>query len=299
MSRPADRPRRALALRCLALPLAIASACRPAPPPASQPAPPADTLSSAPLHQQSETDIDRFLRNLAAREPDLHRRVVTIARGFIGQPYKLGVLGEGGREPFDPDPLFCLTASDCVTFVEQTYALALSAQWAEFLPTLNRIRYLNAEVGIRTRNHFTEADWNVNNAWLFDDITAALAGGRASVPLRQRVRRAAFFRKLGVPSDLPDEDFVASYIPRSRLSAVLDELQDADVAEIVRGTKQAPYVGHMGLIARRSDGRVMLIHSSKPSVRELPLTDYLAANPKVIGMKFLRPRVAVNAPGGT
>jgi hypothetical protein len=296
MPRPADRPRRVpllISVFHLLLPL---TACRNSAPAASQPAEPSAAPSAAPLYQQSEAQIDRFLRNLAAREPDLRRRVVVIARGFVGQPYKLGVLGEGGREPYDPDPLYCLTASDCVTFVEQTYALALSPAWSDFLPTLHRIRYRNGEVGILTRNHFTEADWNVNNAWLFDDITNKLAGGRASVPLRQRIRRAAFFRKLGVPSDVRDEDFVGNYVPRSRLDAVLEELQDADVAEIVRGTRTAPYVAHMGLIARRADGRVMLIHSGAPAVRELLLSEYLAAHPGVIGMKFLRPRAGTNAP---
>src|SRR5262249_39662599 len=158
-------------------------------------------------------------------------------------------------------------ASDCVTFVEQCFALALSPTWADFLPTLNRIRYRDGEIGIRTRNHFTEADWNINNAWLFDDVTTKLARGRASVPLRQHVNRRAFFRKLGVDAAIPDENFVGSYIPRNRLNSVFAELNDADVAEIVRGTPAAPYVGHMGLIVHDSAGRLMLLHSGDPAVR--------------------------------
>ncbi len=268
--------------------LASSSACRrdPAPTPTTRPA----ALPSGPLYKLTEPEIDRVLRDLAAREPDLRKRVVAVARRFIGQPYKLGLLGEGGREPYDRDPLYCLTASDCVTFVEQVYALALSNAWAEFLPTLNRIRYRNGEISIRSRNHFTEADWNINNAWLFDDMTTTLANGRAQVPLRQRINRKAFFRKLGLTVDTPDENFVGVYIPRARLDAVMKELQDADVAEIVRGTAAAPYVSHMGLIAHDPAGRVTFIHSGDPAVRELPLRDYLAKNPKVIGMKFLRPR---------
>jgi len=257
-----------------------------APTPTTRPA----ALPTGPLYKLTEPEIDLVLRDLAAHEPDLRNRVVAIARRFIGQPYKLGLLGEGGREPYDRDPLYCLTASDCVTFVEQVYALALSSSWADFLPTLNRIRYRDGEISIRTRNHFTEADWNINNAWLFDDITMTLANGRVHVPLRQRVNRKAFFRKLGLIIDTPDENFVGAYIPRKNFDALLPELHDADVAEIVRGTTAAPFVSHMGLIAHDPAGRVTFIHSGDPAVRELPLRDYLAKNTKVIGMKFLRPR---------
>jgi len=266
--------------------------CRdaPAPTPSSQATTASTATPTAPLYRLSEIEMDQFLRSLSARESDPRRRVVLIARGFIGQPYKLGVLGEGGREPYDRDPLYCLSASDCVTFVEQCFALALSPTWADFLPTLNRIRYRDGEIGIRTRNHFTEADWNINNAWLFDDVTTKLARGRASVPLRQRVNRRAFFRKLGVDAAIPDENFVGSYIPRNRLNSVFAELNDADVAEIVRGTPAAPYVGHMGLIVHDSAGRLMLLHSGDPAVREVSVHGYLARHPGVIGMKFLRIR---------
>ncbi len=283
MARPAAR-----FLLCISLVPGLCSACRKdaAPTPTTRPAAP----PAGPLYKLTEPQIDTVLRNLSAREPDLRQRVVAIARRFIGQPYKLGLLGEGGREPYDRDPLYCLTASDCVTFVEQVFALALSNSWADFLPTLNRIRYRNGEISIRTRNHFTEADWNINNAWLFDDITTTLANGRAHAPLRQRVNRKAFFRKLGLTVDTPDENFVGAYIPRKNIDALLPELHDADVAEIVRGTTAAPYVSHMGLIAHDPDGRATLIHSGDPAVRELPLRDYLARNPKIIGMKFLRPR---------
>ena len=283
MARPA-----AWFLLCASLSFALASACckEQVPPPTTGPV----ALPTGPLYRLTEPDVDRVLRDLVAREPDLRQRVVTIARRFVGQPYKLGLLGEGGAEPYDRDPLYCLTASDCVTFVEQVYALALSNSWTDFLPTLNRIRYRNGEISIRTRNHFTEADWNINNAWLFDDITKTLAHGRAHVPLRQRVNRKAFFRKLGLVVDTPDENFAGAYIPRRNIDALLPELRDADVAEIVRGTTAAPYVSHMGLIAHDAAGRVTFIHSGDPAVREVPLRDYLAKNSRVIGMKFLRPR---------
>ena len=214
-------------------------------------------------------------------------RVVHLGRKNIGQPYKLFLLGEFPYELHDADPMYCLSASDCVTFVEHTYAAALAEDWASFFRTLQRIRYKDGTVGILTRNHYTEADWNVNNAWLFEDVTATLAG-EAVRPLRVKVDRAAFFAKFGLGGDIAVEIFEDCYIPREELGSVLDRLRDADVVEIVKGSSQAPYVSHMGLITRDAAGGVMLLHSAKPAVREEPLESYVGKHPKILGVKILR-----------
>lgn len=281
-----SNPHSILRISALTLLLLAPFACRntPAPAPPKRPPP-----STQPIYKLNETQLDAVLADLAERQPDLAARVVTLARRSIGQPYRLGLLGEGGVEPYDPDPLYCLSASDCVTFVEQTYAMALSHDWPEFLDTLRRIRYRDGKIGMLSRNHFTEADWNINNDWLFDDITRTIANGKTA-PLRQRVDRAAFFKKYGIGQDIPAQNFVSDFIPRKYIQGVLSGLRDADVAEIVRGTSAAPYVGHMGLIVHNAAGKVMFLHSGDPAVREVPLADYLSTHKNVIGMKFLRPR---------
>lgn len=278
------QPRRILA--AFALLVLAPFACRKEPAPEKPVRP---TPSTQPIYKLTEAEVGIVLADLAQRQPDLATRVVTLARRQLGQPYRLGLLGEGGVEPYDPDPLHCLAASDCVTFVEQTYAMALSTDWPGFLQSLQRIRYRDGKIGILTRNHFTEADWNVNNEWLFEDITARLAPGKTA-PLKQRVDRAAFFRKYRIGHDIPPQNFVGEYIPRKQINAVLFWLNDGDVAEIVRGTPAAPFVSHMGLITRNPSGKVMFLHSGDPAVREVPLVDYLASHKNIIGMKFLRPR---------
>ncbi len=274
--------------RILALTLLLFSpiGCRNSPTASPPKRPPPSTQ---PIYKLTESQLDVVLADLAERQPDLAARVVALARRTIGQPYRLGLLGEGGIEPYDPDPLYCLSASDCVTFVEQTYAMALASDWPEFLTVLKRIRYRDGKIGMLTRNHFTESDWNINNAWLFDDITKSLASGK-TVPLKQRVDRAAFFKKFAIGQDIPAQNFVGDFIPRKHLQSVLPALHDADVAEIVRGTPAAPYVSHMGLIVLSATGKVMFLHSGDPAVREVPLADYLATHKNVIGMKFLRLR---------
>lgn len=247
------------------------------------------TLRADKLYKLNERETGEFLRLVHGEEPDFFKRVVHIARKNIGQPYRLSLLGEFPFELHDPDPLYCLSASDCVTFVEQTYAMALGADWSAFFGGLQRLRYKESEIGLVTRNHFTEADWNVNNRWLFEDITTALAaGGQRSYVLR--IDRAAFLAKFGVKVSTPVQEWKDSYIPREKIPGVTSSLMDADVIEIVRGPAGGPYVGHMGIVAHGSDSGVTMIHSTKPAVREEGLPAYLERRTEVLGIKVLRAR---------
>lgn len=254
-----------------------------------------DRLRHAPLHTLDEDELDVYLKWLDGREPDVLKRVARLARQNIGQRYRIFLLGEGPFERHDPDPLYCLAASDCVTFVEQTYAMALSDGWAPFFRTLQRIRYRGGEIGFSTRNHFTEADWNVNNRWLFEDVTASLVPG-AVVPMRVPTDRAAFFARKGIQTETPVEVVETTYVPREKLAEVAAHLRDGDVVEIVRGTPETPYVGHMGLILHDPGGGVTILHSGAPAVREESLREYIERRRNVIGMKFLR---MVSEPGGS
>ncbi len=274
--------------------------CTPSPRPAPQRsplvAPPsaasadAAALADRPLYSFSEADLDRYLPYVREQTADLTQRVVRLARQNLGQPYEIYLLGEYPFEIYDPDPLYCLARSDCVTFCEHTYAAALAHDWWSYLRILQRLRYRDGVVGMVTRNHFTEADWNRNNAFLFEDLTTQLGGGRVAVPMHGVIRRAAFLAKFGLGQDIPDETLADYYIPKERAAEILAELRDADLVNIVRGGPESQWVGHTGLITRADDGTVNLLHSAEPAVREQPLLEYLAADPRCVGVKFLRLR---------
>ncbi len=102
---------------------------------------PLKTLQKAPLYSFSERDVDAYLKYLHETEPEPIKRVMHLARKNIGQPYEIYLLGEAPHEMYDPDPMYCLNKSDCVTFVEHTYAMALSSDWPGFFKTLQRLRY--------------------------------------------------------------------------------------------------------------------------------------------------------------
>jgi hypothetical protein len=254
-------------------------------------------LRSAPIYTFDATELDRYLRYVSSTHADTIDRAMLFARQSIGQPYRLGPLGEFPIEISDPDPLYCLTNSDCVTFVEQTWSMALAHDWPTFMNELTHMRYKGGQIGMLTRNHFTEADWNVNNARLFEDVTSQIGGG-AITSYTLRIDRKAFFAGKGVACDVPVQEWADSYIPRKVLPEASSQLRTGDIIEFVRGIK-SPYVGHLGLLSREGDGELMLIHSTRPAVRREPLDGYLDAHRAFCGFKILRYKAPPASPAGS
>jgi len=274
-----------------ALALALAGGCRaPAPRPPAPPSPEPGALAARPLYTFSEAELDAYLRTLRDRHPRLRDRIVHLGRKNIGQPYEIYLLGEFPYEYFDADPIYNLARSDCLTFCEHIYAAALSHDWWSYLRALQRLRYRDGIISMLTRNHYTIADWNRNNAFLLADLTTRLGRGRASVPLHQVCRRAEFFRQFGIGQEIPDEPIADHYIPRQNVPAILGELRDGDFVNIIRGDEQSQWCGHTGLIALGADGTVNFLHSARPAVREQPLLEYINGDPRCLGIKILRLR---------
>jgi Protein of unknown function (DUF1460) len=270
-------------------------------------------LAEKPLYKFTEGEVDKYLKFLSATEPDLRKRIVHLARKNIGQPYELYLLGELPFEPYDPQPIYCLGKSDCLVFTEHTYAMSLSHDWPGFMRLLQRIRYRDGQLGVVTRNHYTEADWNISNRWLVEDKTRQLAGDTA-VKFHEAIDRTKFFKnryKLDVKIPVEQHDDI--YLPYEQIGRAKSQLQDGDFVNIVRATVKkgtaaneifggSAFVGHVGLIAHGENGEVHMIHSSEPKVREEPIDQYIARSTKdlaakdaagkarLVGFKFLRLR---------
>ncbi|MCC5876175.1 MAG: DUF1460 domain-containing protein [Candidatus Sumerlaeia bacterium] len=259
-------------------------------------------LEQKQLFEMSEEEVGVYIRYAHAKYPDLRERIVHLGRKNIGQPYKLYLLGEFPFETHDPLPLYSLTHSDCVVFSEHTYAMALTRDWPSFFTMLQRIRYIDGQIGVVTRNHYTEADWNRNNNWLVEDITAEIGGDNA-LAFTQTVRRERFFRnRYNLEVSIPDETVNDVYIPTEHVPAILDQLQPGDFVNVMRGPdNKGVYAGHVGLITHGEDGTVNFLHSTTPTVIEEPLMTYVAkhhardarrdpGSAVLQGFKFLRLR---------
>lgn len=233
------------------------------------------TLIEKPLYEFTPEEVDEYLRFLYDYEPNLRNRVDHLAKKLIGQKYEIYLLGEYPFEIYDPQPLYCIDRSDCVVFSEHIYAMALSDNWKKFFAMLQRIRYKDGVIGLITRNHYTEADWTVNNSWLIKNITDSLPEVQ-SKKVTTKIDRAKFFSKWGIGQNIPIQELNWSYIPASEVPKALKYLKTGDFVNVVRGySPEDVYVGHVGIISVGEDGTVYLIHSTDPEVKIEKLTDYM------------------------
>jgi hypothetical protein len=270
------------------------------------------TLPAAkPLYQFTETEVGAYLDPLQTQVPDLRQRILHLARKNIGQPYELYLLGEMPFETHDPQPLYCLSKSDCLVFTEHVYAMALSRDWSSFMRMLQRIRYSDGHIGVATRNHYTEADWNLSNRWLVREITGELAAGTA-VKFSQRIDRSKFLLgRYKLKTSLPIQERGDAYLPYAEIGRAAPQLRDGDFINVVRGVVKPgtsvndtfggnAWVGHVGLVAHGPDGTLHIIHSAEPAVREETMAQFIAretahnaerdrtGKARLLGFKFLR-----------
>ncbi|MFO1452455.1 MAG: hypothetical protein U1F61_30090 [Opitutaceae bacterium] len=83
-------------------------------------------LRAKPLYQFTESEVGLYLAHLQQTEPDLRRRILHLARRHRPAVRPVPAGRDAVRDP-DPQPLYCLTKSDCLVFSEHVYAMALSS----------------------------------------------------------------------------------------------------------------------------------------------------------------------------
>ena len=254
------------------------------------------------IYQMSPTEVNRYIAYMHQAEPDLRKRIAAIGRQNIGQPYVLNLLGEYPYELHDNLPMFSLQSSDCVVFAEHTYAMAMSQSWEEFFWMLQRIRYKDGVIGVATRNHYTEVDWNINNSWLVSDISAELAGPDGpSYPLT--VDRARFLKtRHKTDSTLPVQITREVYVAKDKVAAVAAQLQDGDLVNVISTRGGQYWASHVGFIVVDANGQRNFLNSAEPQVREESFDAFFArtqaredrnaregrVGQKLAGFKFLR-----------
>jgi hypothetical protein len=265
---------------CLLLAAALAGCATPpasAPPAASQPqAATLETILQKQVYQMTPAEAGRYVAWVHQAEPDLRKRIAAIGRKNIGQPYRLNLLGEFPFEVHDDLPMFSLDHSDCVVFAEHTYAMALSQSWEEFFWMLQRIRYRDGVIGVATRNHYTEMDWNVANRWLVTDISADLAGPGGPT-YAMTIDRARFLKtRHHTQADIPVESSRQAYVSKDQVAAIAGQLREGDFVNVISTRDGEYWASHVGLVVLGPDGERHFLHSSEPQVREETFESYIA-----------------------
>lgn len=238
-------------------------------------------LKEKPLYEFTPAEVDLYIRFLQQTIPHVRDRITHLSRKMLGQPYSIYLLGEAPFEIYDDAPLYNLEYSDCVTFVETMYAMALSHNWPTFMALLQRIRYKDGEISYVTRNHWSLAEWNINNSWLVKDITHPDFMDEEKLGLvRMRLDKARWFRArtpnyLSVGQHFEPFSFQTYYVPHENIPDVAENLQPGDLVQIIRGFQGPEWCGHFGLIMQGKNGTLNFLDSAGRGVTETDLIQYI------------------------
>lgn len=237
-----------------------------------------------PIFEMPEPAIDSYLTDLAVRETSFDARLVDVAVRSLGTPYTDGPLGEGLKGEYDNDPLVDLTRVDCVTFVEQTIALAASSSYDEAVRMLQQIRYRHGKVSFENRNHFMISDWIANNGFC-RDITQDL--GVPTTTISRTISRKDFFKRVGAPGlggDEPDRTVQLTYVASADGRSAEKSLASPTLVIFV-GKVDWLFALHCGLYVRDEDGKGLLYHASSNAghVVATKFVDYLESSSRYVG----------------
>jgi hypothetical protein len=241
-------------------------------------------LGGSPVFQMSDADLDAYLAGLHAQGTGFESRFAEVVADTVGTPYHSGPLGEGPGAKYDPDPLADFTRVDCVTFVEQSLALAVSASRDEAVERLQRIRYKDGVVDYESRNHFMETDWFPNNPFC-RNVTAEL--GVETDTATRTISRKDFFRRVKAPElgqDTPDAPLAVDYVPTRNAAAAEPRLPSPAIVCFV-GKVDWLFTTHCGIYLRDTQGKGRLYHASvtEKKVVATGLADYLRQNERFLG----------------
>ncbi|NNF12297.1 MAG: DUF1460 domain-containing protein [Gemmatimonadetes bacterium] len=236
--------------------------------------------------------------------------MVHIGMGLVGTPYVPGTLEVEGPERLVID----FGGLDCVTFVENVYAIATAVKAGvadrlaergvvegEYERMLRALRYRgNVIDGYPSRLHyFSEWLLDAETKQLVDDVTEELGGIVDDEPIDFMSTHPDAYRQLSDPDNLAVirrvEELLSArgrrYIPENRIAEVAARIEPGDIIAAT-STVSGLDVAHTGL-AIRVDGELRLLHAplvgDSVQVSERPLADRILAIEGQDGIMVARP----------
>lgn len=227
----------------------------------------------------------------------------TIGKQFIGYPYEAGTLEVNGE---NEEIVVNLTEFDCVTFIENTLALARIIKKEkhtldDFAKELTHIRYRGGKISdFTSRLHYT-SDWITDNTkkGIITDVSQSIGGKPISFNVYYMSENSDQYPVLRkVPKMIGEievyEEHIRKrtyyYIPNENISQVQHKFQNGDIFAIATNKPGLDY-SHVGLITLEN-GQANLLHASsknKKVVLENDLLKYFSNNQNNIGISVLRP----------
>lgn len=233
-------------------------------------------IAAGPLYEMDEAELDGYTHAQAATHESFAQRLRTAAIDALGTPYEDGPLGEGVGGTFDTDPMVDFQKVDCVTYVEQSLALATSSSYPEMFAHLQRIRYKDGKTDFENRNHFMISDWVTNNPYCVD-VSDDL--GVETESITRTISRKGFFERVSAPGlgqSTPDQDITIRIVPPEKTKQAEARMPSPALIVFV-GKVDWLFSLHCGLYLRDDQGRGRLYHGSSKAgeVVEMDLADYM------------------------
>jgi len=260
-------------------------------------------LNPRPIYQMSNFEIDSLLTAVSAQNLTITERIRFYSERFLGMPYKLTCLGDGPYALYENWALVNFENTNCMVYCEHVLALSISDSWDNFFNNLQQIRYRDGIIGMRTRNHYTMADWLPENDWLLDDVSRKV-GGKSTVTTTRTISHETFFKGKGI-SDLryvkPDRVITIDVVPKESLPEVGKRIHNGDILALIFADKDNIFSAHM-LMAIEQDGRTIIRESSnsKMSTFETPYAEWaqkIQASDRYLGVCFMRVKDKLDKPG--
>jgi D-alanyl-D-alanine carboxypeptidase/D-alanyl-D-alanine-endopeptidase (penicillin-binding protein 4) len=214
-------------------------------------------------------------------EAPLHTRLEAASHALLGRPYLLGPMGEGDAALGDSKPRIRLDSLDCVTFIEQSEALARSRSEVSFSSILDSIRYRDGKVAWGNRNHYMECGWFSSNA-----SRVRLLELPGSIHETRLLELHKFYASHGV--ERRDSSLTLAYLPREKAIAWLSDPRNAPRIRGIGFVGKTPHIflHHTGfLVPSEGAAHPLLRHASESgSVRQEPAAAYLQRKKLFLGI---------------
>jgi len=199
------------------------------------------------FYNMSNKQIDSLLSELNLKTFTITEKMDMLSAYFLGTPYNFKCVGDGPYALLEDYPLVNFKETNCMALCEHVLALSISDSWDNFFNNLMHIRYKDGLIGMKTRNHYTMADWLPQNSWLLDDVSAKV-GGKYTQKMTRTISHKKFFAAKGITN----MDYVADnrtitidYVPLQYLDEVEAKLKQGDILTLLFANKKNIFAAHM------------------------------------------------------
>ena len=256
------------------------------------------------FQQMSNQEIDQIIQTVSKQNLTVSEKINMLSEKFLGMGYNLTCTGDGPYALLEAWPLVNFRETNCMAFCEHVLALSISDSWDNFFNNLQQIRYKDGLIGMKTRNHYTMADWLPENSWILDDVSAKV-GGTHTKQVTRTISHTTFFEGKGMTdmSDvLPDRKLTIDYVPLNALANVKDNTKAGDILALLFANKDNIFSAHMLMIAEK-DGRKIIRESSnsKMTTFDTLYDEWVDSKQELsnryIGLAFMRVKESLNTPG--